>query len=104
MCRNICSYVHSKSTYVYYHCTDIKFHLPLYVSVNIQYTKEKIRKLLAIEDEKRKTQQDLLSSSKEDADDSVDTTQGKATQSKMFVSGPANFQSLTRQPGFLFFT
>ena len=45
-------------------------------STNIQDTKKKISKLLAIEEEKRKAQQDSLSSSKKDTGDSVGTTQG----------------------------
>ena len=44
---------------------------------HMQSTKLRIGELLAVEEEKRKTQQDLLSSfGEEETDDSVDTTQG----------------------------
>ena len=63
-------------TYITYHCIDsIEISLTNFF-INIQDTKQKISKLLAIEEEERKTQQDPSSSSKVNTDDSVDTTQG----------------------------
>ena len=63
-------------TYITYHCIDsVEISLTIFF-INIQDTKKKISELLAIEEEKRKTQQDPSSSSKVNTDDSVDTTQG----------------------------
>ena len=75
MCSNIYGYI--RSNYIIIALIVHKSHLSLYLF--IQYTKEEIGRLLKIEEEKRKTQQDPLSSSKEDTDDSVDTTQGNYT-------------------------
>ena len=75
MCSNIYGYI--RSNYIIIALIVRKSHLSLYLF--IQYTKQNIRRLLEIEEEKRKTQQDPLSSSKEDTDDSVDTTQGNYT-------------------------
>ena len=63
-------------TYITYHCIDsVEISLTIFF-INIQYIKQRISLLLAIEEEKRKIQQDPSLSSKVNTDDSVDTTQG----------------------------
>ena len=79
MCSNLYGYIRSNYTYII-----ITLIVNLTISITIQDTKKRISRLLAIEEEKRKTQQDPLSSSKEGTDDSVDTTQGNYYT--MFIS------------------
>ena len=65
---------------VYHHINNVELSLYCVLitcSITIQDTKQRISKLVAVEEEKRKTQPYLLSSSsEEETDDSVDTTQG----------------------------